>query len=236
MSHPRPTTRLATEGAIIVVSILLAFAIDAWWDRRQARVAETTVLESIRQEVEQNRRDLDLMLLRNETQLDRVDRFLGSSPEELRTLPQDSVAPWVLALVVTWTYDADDSAAGLFLGSSAPVTPRARDVRGVLARWIRIVDDLEEEKETVWELGAASAGQLASYLTSVADEGQSRLHEVAARAGPELLARLRKDEQFVAGILNKAHYQTVYVLELVEASAVLDSLGATIDPGTLTPR
>jgi len=56
-------------------------------------------------------------------------------------------------MVVTWPYDGDDSAAGLFLGSSAPVTQHAREVRIVLARRVRILEDMEEEKATVWELG-----------------------------------------------------------------------------------
>jgi hypothetical protein len=32
--------RVTLEGAVIVISILLAFAIDAWWEERNAREAE----------------------------------------------------------------------------------------------------------------------------------------------------------------------------------------------------
>lgn len=69
MSHTRRTTRLASEGAVIVVSILLAFWIDAWWDNRQARMTEMTVLESIREEVEENRLELDRLLGLNGTRV-----------------------------------------------------------------------------------------------------------------------------------------------------------------------
>jgi hypothetical protein len=235
MSHSRRTTRLASEGAVIVVSILLAFWIDAWWAHRQARITEVTVLESIAGEVEENRRELDRLLDLNRTQLDRIDRFLGMSPDDLRSLPQDSVIPWTSAMVITWTYDGDDSAAGLFLGSGAPVTQHAREVRSVLARWVRIVEDMEEEKATVWELGADLAGRLALYATGVADDGQGLLHQVAGRLGPELLAQLRLDDEYVAATLNKSHYQNVYDLELAEASALLDSLRALVQEGAGTP-
>jgi len=235
MSHTRRTMRFASEGAVIVVSILLAFWIDAWWDNRQARMTELTVLESIREEVEENRIELDRLLGRNGTQFDRIDGFLASTPDELRSLPQDSVAPWISAIVVTWTYDGDDSAAGLFLGSSAPVTQHARDVRTVLARWVRIVEDMEEEKESVWELGTALASRLAVYTTPVAHDGQGLLYEVAGRLGPDLLAQLRSDDEFVAAALNKSHYQSVYVQELNQASAVLDSLRALVQEGADTP-
>jgi hypothetical protein len=99
MSDTRRTTRLVSEGAVIVVSILLAFWIDAWWDNRQARMTEMTVLESIREEVEENRLELDRLLGLNGTQLERIDGFLGLTPDELRSLPQDSVAPWISAIV-----------------------------------------------------------------------------------------------------------------------------------------
>ena len=35
-----PWTTLFIEGVAIVVSILLAFAIDAWWDQRKGRAEE----------------------------------------------------------------------------------------------------------------------------------------------------------------------------------------------------
>jgi len=43
------------------------------------------------------------------------------------------------------------------------------------------------------------------YTTAVAHDGQGLLYDVAGRLGPELLAQLRLDEDFVAAALNKAH-------------------------------
>ncbi len=42
--------RLSVEGAAIVMSILLAFAIDAWWDNRHERIEERRILESLKAE------------------------------------------------------------------------------------------------------------------------------------------------------------------------------------------
>ena len=39
MSRPIPWLRVFAEGAVIVVSILLAFGIDAWWEGRQERAS-----------------------------------------------------------------------------------------------------------------------------------------------------------------------------------------------------
>ncbi|HSM03810.1 MAG TPA: hypothetical protein VK858_04285 [Longimicrobiales bacterium] len=224
MPDSRRVVRFATEAAVIVVSILLAFWIDAWWDSSQARRSEAVVLESIRGEAEQNRIDLDELLERSDAQLARINMFLSATPDELRGLPQDSVLPWLSAMVITWTFDADDSAAGLFLDSSTPVTPEAREVRGVLARWVRIVDDLEEEKSSLWDLGVDLATRLATHLAPTVEGDPGMIHMIAARQGAGLLSRLRDDRVFVAVLLNKAHYQGVYTLELEDASAALDSL------------
>ena len=234
MSNSRRAKRFATEGAVIVASILLAFGIDASWDASQARRTESTVLESIRTETEQNRGELDRLLERNENQFIRINLFLEADDTYLRALPQDSVFPWLSAMITTWTFDGDDSAAGLFLNSSAPVTPYAREIRGVLARWVRIADDLDEEKNTFWDLGVVAAGHLASHVAPAAQGDSGMLPEIAAELGPELLAKLRSDEAYVSALLNKAHYQGVYTEELGDASEALDSLRSVLQrkPGT----
>lgn len=56
-SSPRqqiPWLRIGAEGAAIVVSILLAFAIDAWWQRQQEEGDERITLEDLRQELTEN--------------------------------------------------------------------------------------------------------------------------------------------------------------------------------------
>lgn len=45
MPTPKPWLRAAIEGAVIVTSILLAFAVDAWWDGRIERREERDALE-----------------------------------------------------------------------------------------------------------------------------------------------------------------------------------------------
>lgn len=43
-------TRILAEGAVVVASILLAFAIDAWWDERQIRADEQQILQGLEEE------------------------------------------------------------------------------------------------------------------------------------------------------------------------------------------
>ena len=53
-----PWTRISVETAAIVASILLAFSIDAWWDRVQDRAEEREILSLLRAEFEANQKVL----------------------------------------------------------------------------------------------------------------------------------------------------------------------------------
>ena len=54
MTQRIPWSRVLAEGAVIVVSILLAFSIDAWWEERQERRQETEYLAAIIDEMDRN--------------------------------------------------------------------------------------------------------------------------------------------------------------------------------------
>jgi len=50
MLSRKRVTDLTVEGMVIVVSILLAFALEAWWDARGQRQEETQILENLQVE------------------------------------------------------------------------------------------------------------------------------------------------------------------------------------------
>ena len=50
MSEVPPLRRLAVEGLVIVGSILLAFSVDAWWDRQGDREDQLEVLRAVESE------------------------------------------------------------------------------------------------------------------------------------------------------------------------------------------
>jgi len=58
MNQETPWNRLAIEALVIVISILLAFAIDAWWDGRQELREEQIILEQLYEEFIQNQESL----------------------------------------------------------------------------------------------------------------------------------------------------------------------------------
>ena len=57
-----PWTTVAVEAIAIVVSILLAFAIDAWWTERNERENEQSALLALRSDLEASREQLAVVL------------------------------------------------------------------------------------------------------------------------------------------------------------------------------
>jgi hypothetical protein len=70
---------LTLEGAAIVVSILFAFWIDAWWDERQERKEEVLVLTSILAEFKDKRQILTLDRVGNQAMLDSAKALIDAS-------------------------------------------------------------------------------------------------------------------------------------------------------------
>ena len=58
-----PWMRVLVEGAVIVVSILMALGIEAWWDGSQDRSAETEILAGLRADFEENDRQVVAQVL-----------------------------------------------------------------------------------------------------------------------------------------------------------------------------
>jgi hypothetical protein len=54
-----PWKRTSAEGVTIVISIVLAFAIDAWWDERQERRDELEILDRLQAELSVNIERID---------------------------------------------------------------------------------------------------------------------------------------------------------------------------------
>jgi hypothetical protein len=65
-----PWKRISAEGATIVISIILAFSIDAWWDERQERRDEIEILDRLQAELSVNTERIDRVSVFRNRKLD----------------------------------------------------------------------------------------------------------------------------------------------------------------------
>ena len=143
--------RIFGEGIAIVVSILIAFGIDAWWEARQERELELAELANLRADFDFN--------------LEEADRFAAwhsmtaESARRLLTLSRaDSLDPNPLAmdslilntLILPGSYNPRQGALAALLASGGVGRLRDPELRLRLGSWSGTLEDLTEDELSLW--------------------------------------------------------------------------------------
>lgn len=81
--------RISAEAAAIVVSILLAFSIDAWWNYYQDRREEQEVLLGIKSEFKQNLALIEVELAYRNAVVESILKLFDASVAKIRIEPKD---------------------------------------------------------------------------------------------------------------------------------------------------
>lgn len=92
---------MSAEVVAIVVSILLAFAIDAWWDERRDRLEEQRVVQQLTEEFEAVESQLDRYVAMDERTLrnvSRIDSLMQAALADGRpaVVARDSTLRWLV--------------------------------------------------------------------------------------------------------------------------------------------
>lgn len=88
---PIPWRRFLLEGTIIVLSILLAFWIDAWWQESEERKRELVVLQALSSDLERMRNAFDQQRSFNEAMLAATTELLDAGTAGEHDLGPDQV-------------------------------------------------------------------------------------------------------------------------------------------------
>ena len=138
-----PWKRIAVQATAIVISILLAFAIEAWWAERQERELEHRTLEALRSDLEATNEELDRLLRGVAAARENFSRFQSASPAELVEFDPEEVRLTMVSLVtpasfnpITATHDALSNDGRLGLISDPELLRHLSNFQGAL-------DDIE---------------------------------------------------------------------------------------------
>ena len=82
-----PWLRIGTESVAIVASILLAFAIDAWWVGQQEREEVQVLLTALKEEAQSNLLEIDKELTYRHAAIESATKLLSASAENVRLEP-----------------------------------------------------------------------------------------------------------------------------------------------------
>lgn len=205
---------------VIVLSILLAFAIDAAWDYRGARASEEELLNSLLQEYSGNRTTLERTVLRVESDIERIDAFYAMRPEQLVDLPDDSANAYWGALSRPLTFQLASGATATALSAGNLDLIRDRQLRELVAGWPARTEDIEERAQVM-------VGLERTWYDFVPTRGwaQDAFGRVHGADLPEtaLLRGAREDSEAKVRVAMRMRAAQVYVAQMRELIERVDS-------------
>ena len=138
--------RIGAEGVVIVLSILLALAAEAWWSGREADRDGREDLAAVREELEERRsvmqfaHDWHLRALHGVRSM-QVD--LGSTADGSTLAVSDTIASQLLWIIVS---DPVSPTLDSYLASGHAERLRSAELRLRLLRWRSILDDMADDE------------------------------------------------------------------------------------------
>jgi len=145
MKSTIPWVRVLVEGAIIVVSILLAFAIDAGWESSQEAAWRSEALSDLRREAESNEAAIGEFISLYQASVEAAERVYAD-PESLSALPNDSLARIFALAVFVPTFDPDDAVLSSLVRSGQIDRIEDGDLRSSISLWLDRAEDLAENR------------------------------------------------------------------------------------------
>ena len=143
MDANRRWGRILLESLAVVASILLAFAIDAWWDQRAERSQRREVVAALLQQAQQNQARLDSMVAYHEYARDATEVLLEAATGG--AIPSDSMDV-ILYGISGWPYPAFDRVAvDLAFEGTAGLLGDDAIARSVTL-WRRMLDQSQEHE------------------------------------------------------------------------------------------
>ncbi len=144
-----PWPRIIAEGGAIVISILLAFWIEAWWDDRSDALQERTLLTALLEDFRATSDEFETTIAGHSQVFSSMEQILfwaesGSVPKESHAQVDQLLA----SVFYRNTFDPPMGAVDTILASGRLNLARNPALVTELTRWTALVEDLNE-RETV---------------------------------------------------------------------------------------
>jgi hypothetical protein len=222
-SGPRSPFRRLIDGAAIVISILLAFAIDAGWDELQERREEQDILAGVERDLLSNQTQLSLVIATHRQRAEVYRWFRSSSPDEVRGVSPDSASVIYTMLWAPRTFDPARSSIDALIGAGRFGVIQDRELRDRLTGFLNLADDLAEESRRMQSGSEAVLQGTITHGGPWQDElGPSASFGHLPAVTPEDLAAMRADS-ILMGWIGLAHqYSAAYLEEVRELDVAVE--------------
>lgn len=165
-----PWERIFIEAFAIVASILLAFAIDAWWDDRKERQFEQETLVSLEAEYEDHRLSIERQTASHRMQLGAIGKLMEACQSGNYIVPDMSLDDALYWLMVPVTTDLGSGVRDSLISAGRIEVLRNRDLRYALSEWDSVLDEVVDGQ--VFSLNLVRE----SFIPLLAKDGISLAH------------------------------------------------------------
>ncbi len=146
MAREVPWNQLAVEAVAIVASILLAFAIDAWWEERVLRIEEQQILQGLREEFLSVHAVLSEHLSDHLKDLQILEDFLRAAGNASAENAGPIVDAVLVELLSPNTSDLGSGALNALLSSGRIEILANRTLRARLASWEGVMGEVWDDQ------------------------------------------------------------------------------------------
>jgi hypothetical protein len=142
-----PWIRISIEAVAIVGSILIAFALDAWWDRSQARIESRERLAAVLEELEsaapaiEETLEIRTSLVENLVELRR--RLTDIPPAQNVNVSDSLIGP----IQFTWVTEIRIANAQEFLSTDGSSVIGGRMLKQAMRSWLTAVEDVHDDEK-----------------------------------------------------------------------------------------
>ena len=140
-------TSIAAESVAIVVSILLAFAIDAWWEERKEREYEQEALSGLKSEYEDHRQVIEWQIDFHTMSLRAIAGLMAGCQTGDYQSSEFTVDKAMYYLGVPLTTDLGNGVRDAIISAGRIEVIQDRELRYQLAEWDSVVDELYDGQE-----------------------------------------------------------------------------------------
>jgi hypothetical protein len=230
-----PWRRLSIEAAAIVGSILLAFAIDAWWEERGLRIEEQQVLQGLREEFLSGRNVLSAHLSEHLTDLQVLEDFLVAAEDGNVEEAGRIVDTAVVVLLSPMSSDLGSGTLAALLSSGRIEILTDATLRAKLASWEGVIgevwDDQALNAKSVFEI------HIPYFLAENIPAGAAMhrwyddwaLPRKSLSDDPDMIRRLMRDERLRTMIELQYGYKRHTTDEFEIAIDAVDAILAEIE-------
>lgn len=215
-------TRLLLEGLVVIASILIAFAIDAWWDGRGDRQAEQALLSRLHADFTALRPELASVDEEHKMRRDACVSILEklSVGDTLPTTPEmDRLVAY--AFIGARSFQPGTGAVDVFTNGDGARLVQNQRIADLMLAWSGLVEELREEERSLekgaterWVPYLASRTTIAPYLAVFED----RVADLRLLPESSLLPGRRTplvvDDVFLNHVIERFQFQSIAIRDI----------------------